>query len=54
MMIKLLFVVWLTDERHLALFPAEAIVRDPYHFETLAHHKQGLNLRRTYVQALLN
>ena len=54
MMIKLFFVVWLTDERHLALFPAEAIVRDPYHFETLAHHEQGLNLRRTCVQALLN
>ena len=27
----IVFVVWLTDERRLALFPAGTIVRDPYH-----------------------
>ena len=25
------FVVWLTDEKHLVLFPAGTIVRDPHH-----------------------
>ena len=28
------FVVWLTDERRLALFPAGTIVRDPHHCES--------------------
>ena len=28
-------------------FPAEAIVRDPHHLESLTRHKQDLNLRRT-------
>ena len=27
----IVFVVWLTNERHLALFPAGTIVRDPHH-----------------------
>ena len=47
-------VVWLTDERLLASFPAGTIVRDPHHLESPTHCEQDLNLRRTRVQALLN
>ena len=32
---RIVFVLWLTDERRLALFPAGTIVRDPYHRESL-------------------
>ena len=46
----LAFVVWLTDERHLAIFPAGTIVRDPYHRESPTRREQGFNLRRTWVQ----
>ena len=46
--------VWLTDERRLALFPAGTIVRDPHHLETLTCREQDLNLRRSWIQALLN
>ena len=41
------FVVWLTDERLLALFPAGTIVRDPHHRESPTRREQDLNLRRT-------
>ena len=41
------FVVWLTDERQLALFPAGTIARDPHHHESPARREQGLGLRRT-------
>ena len=51
---ELFFVVWLTDERRLALFPAATIVRDPHHRESPTRRQQDLNLRRTWVQALLN
>ena len=34
MMIKNCFVVWLTDERCLAIFQAGIIVRDPHHRES--------------------
>ena len=47
----IVFVVWLTDKRRLALFPAGTIVRDPQNCESLTRRKQGLNLRRTWVQA---
>ena len=40
------FVVWLTDERRLALFPVGTIVRDPHHRESPTRREQGLNLRR--------
>ena len=30
----IIFVVWLTDERRIALFPAETIVRDPHNRES--------------------
>ena len=38
--------VWLIDERRLALFPAGTIVRDPQHREILTRREQGLSLRR--------
>ena len=44
------FVVWLTDERRLALFPGRTTVRDPHHCKSLTHREQGLNLRRTWFQ----
>ena len=34
------FVVWLTDEKRLALFPAATILRDPYHRESQTHREQ--------------
>ena len=48
------FMVWLTDERRLTLFPAATIVRDPHHRESLTHREQDMNLCRTLVQAYLN
>ena len=33
-MMKNCSVVWLTDERHLALFPAGTIIRDPHQRES--------------------
>ena len=39
--------VWVTDERCLALFTAGAIVRDPHHCESPTCREQDLNLRRT-------
>ena len=36
------------------LFPAGAIVRDSDHRKSSTHCEQGLNLRRIWVQALLN
>ena len=36
------FVVWLTDERRLALFSARTIIRDPHHRESPTHREQGL------------
>ena len=42
-----LFVVWLTDKRRLALFPAGTIIRDLHHRESQASREQGLNLHRT-------
>ena len=46
MMMMNCFVVWLTNERRLALFPAGTIVRDPHNRKSLTRRKQGLNLRR--------
>ena len=40
------FVVWLTGEKRLALFPAGTIVRDPHHSELLTRCDQDFNLRR--------
>ena len=34
MMMNIVFVVWLTNERHLALFPAGTIVRDPHNHKS--------------------
>ena len=43
---SIFFVVWLTDERHLGLFPAGTIVRDPHRHESPTRREQDLNLRR--------
>ena len=50
----IIFVVWLTDKRCLALFPVGTIVRDPHHHESLICCEQDLNLCRIWVQALLS
>ena len=46
-MMIIVFVVLLTDERRLALFPAGTIVRDPHHHGSPTRCEQGLNLHRT-------
>ena len=46
---RIVFVLWLTDERRLALFPAGTTVRDPHHRESPTRREQDLNLRRTWV-----
>ena len=38
----------------LGLFPAGTIARDPQRRESPTHREQDLNLRRTWVQALMN
>ena len=38
----------------IALFPVGTIVRDPHRRESSTRHEQDLNLRRTWVQALMN
>ena len=49
----IVFMVWFTEEeKRLALFPVETIVRDPHQGTSLARSKQDLSLRRTWVQAL--
>ena len=47
----IVFVVWLTDERRLALFLGGTIVRDPHHRKSPTCREQGFNLCRTWVQA---
>ena len=42
MMVIFLCVVWLTNERHLVLFPAGTIVRDPHHRKSPTRRKQDL------------
>ena len=42
--------VWLTDERRLALFPAGSIVRDPHHRDSPTRCEQGLNLSSDLVE----
>ena len=44
------FLVWLTNERCLALFPAKTIARDPHHRKFPTCCEKGLNLRRTWGQ----
>ena len=48
------FVVSLTNERCLALYPAGTIIRDPHHRESLTGCKQDLNMPRIWVQTFLN
>ena len=39
--------VWLTDERRLALSPVMTIVKDPHYRDFPTRREQDLNLRRT-------
>ena len=48
------FVVWLPDERSLALFPVRTNVRDLRHRESSTCLKEDLNLCRTWVPTSLN
>ena len=41
MIMIIFFVIWLTDERYLALFPAGTIVIDPHHRESLTSRKHA-------------
>ena len=54
MMMMNFFVVWLTDEMDLALFLVGTIVRDSHHRRSPTRREQDFNLRRTWIQALLN
>lgn len=47
---RVAFVVLLTNERRLALFPVEKIVRDLHHHEPPTRHEQDSNLCITWVQ----
>ena len=47
------FLLWLSDERRFALFPAGTIVTDPDHRVSPTRRQQDLNLRRTWVRAEL-
>ena len=47
--ISCFFVIWLTNERRLALFPAETIVGDSHHRESPTRREQDLNLRKQSV-----
>ena len=42
-----------TGEKHLALFPAGTIARDPHNWEPPTRRDQDLNLYGTLVQASL-
>ena len=44
----------MVDERHLTLFPARTIVKDPHRCVFPTRREQDLNLRRTGIRALLN
>ena len=48
------FVVWLTKERRLALFPAGNNVRDPQNRESPTRLEQDLSLGRAWILALMN
>ena len=47
---RIVFMVWLTEERRLAFFPAETIAGDPYHRKSLTRREQGSNLSRTWAR----
>ena len=38
----IMVVNWLTDEKHLALFPAVTIVKDPHHQEFLTEREREI------------
>ena len=42
--------IWLTDERRLALFQARVIVRDPHHSESGTRRQQDLKLSSGFAE----
>ena len=50
----IVFAEYLTDEGQEPLLPARATVRHSHHRKSLTCRKQGFNLHRSWVQALLN
>ena len=47
--------LWHVDgQKRLSLFPAGTVVRNPHHYESRIHHKQDMNMSRTWVQTLMN
>ena len=58
MMMMNRFVVWLTDERCLVLFPAGTIVRDPRYRESLTRREQDqrqvLSFAKLYMYIYIN
>ena len=51
---ELFFVVWLTDKRRLALYPAGTIPKDLHHCGSALRREQDVNLWRTGFQTLTN
>ena len=54
MMMVIVFVEKLNEERCFFLFSDRTIIRDSHRHKSLTHRKQDLNLCRTLSQALLN
>ena len=46
--------IWLTNKRRLALFPAGTIARDSHHRKYLTRRELDLNLSGTWLSALMN
>ena len=44
------FLDWLTDERHLALFPARAVVRNSHQHKYPTHREQDLNESSAFLE----
>ena len=49
----IVFAKWLTNERHLALFPAGTTVRDSHHHKSLTPLQLDLSLCRDWVQGVI-
>ena len=49
-----IFMECLTGKRYLAWFSAGTVVRDSHYLKYSIRRKQDMNLRRTWIQALLS
>ena len=54
MMIMMIYLLFLIDERRLVSLPVRTIVRDPRLRKSPKRCEQDLNMRRTLVQTLLD